>query len=85
MLPNYRIIFPDSFRNWNFKLITDEHLYNEDIEDLIKHYINVVYEDDIYSHNPTGIMDALCEDKGWEWEDGDIDDIVIYNWERKGT
>lgn len=65
-------------------LRTTEPHTEEEIRYLIDHQIERFCEtapDEDYS--PVDIMDSLTEEKGWEWEDLDYQEMEIENWKRE--
>ena len=76
----FRIKFKDGkLGNWDVKLRTNYPTTNEDVQDLIEYWAEINSRNaEVYS--PVDILDDLCEDKGWTWEDGDLEDVYIVNW-----
>lgn len=76
----FHLIFADgSGGDWCMILITSEPKTDDEVENLIYYYA------DINSHNnevfsPVDILDDICADKNWKWEDEEYDSLVITNW-----
>lgn len=66
--------------DWTMILRTTEPVSENDIRYLIDVYKKQISEyDDDYS--PLDILDEICDEKGWDWEDSDWNEVVIDNWQ----
>lgn len=79
----FRVVFRDYPDEWEFILYTDHPMSADEVESLVLYWTEV--NDRNFSvYTPVDIMDDLCENKGWEWADGDYEDIYIANWKKSG-
>ena len=56
--------FNEEFESWNMIIISDDS--KEHVTEVIKNYQktnNVEFE------SPVDLMDAICDEYGWQWED----------------
>ncbi len=73
----FLIIFKDKENSydWKFLLKTTVAKTDDEIQCLIS-YFSEISDRNIEGYSPCDIMNALCEDKGWSWEDGNISEIA---------
>lgn len=53
---------------WEMVLRTSEPKTEDEIKSLISYYAEIISRTE-ESYSPVAILDDLCEDKGWDWED----------------
>ena len=83
----FDLIFKDyDYKDWFITLHTSEPKTNDEIEDIIMTYADIV-SNGILSEDycPVDIMDRLCdamqdEGRDWYWADAIIDEVVINGW-----
>ena len=70
----------DGFDDWKMTLKTTEPKTEAEIISLIDYYAEVNERNNEGDYSPVCILDDLCEEKGWSWEDRDFDEIKIIEW-----
>ena len=65
--------------DWEMTLRTTEPKTESEVESLISYWAEV-NDRNKEDYCPVDIMDDLCEDKGWTWEDRDFGEMVISEW-----
>ena len=66
--------------DWLVILRTTEPQTEEDIRNLIDIHSDILYTSRDIDYTPVDIMDRICEDKGWTWEDMDWQEMEIIDW-----
>ena len=75
----FRLVFKEKDKelpDWRITLKTTEPKTEEEIKSLIS-YWDEVNDRSMEDYSPVDIMDDLCEDKGWSWEDTDYQELVF--------
>ena len=77
----FNLRFDAGFYDWTMTLHTTEPMTDEEIEKVISKYSEIVKMDAPYHYYcPVDILDRICDDKGWSWENLDWDEIIIKVW-----
>lgn len=66
--------------DWLMILRTTEPVTEEEIRNLIDIWSDILYTARDTDYDPLDIMDHICDDKGWLWEDMDWQEMEIVDW-----
>jgi len=76
----FRLIFTQNNRSslddWRITLKTTEPKTEDEIKSLIE-YWKEVNDRNMEEYSPVDIMNDLCKDKGWYWEDTDYQELIF--------
>lgn len=76
----FRLVFVEDGRrnldDWRITLKTTEPKTEDEIKSLVE-YWKEVNDKSKEDYSPVDIMDDLCKDKGWSWEDTDYQELVF--------
>jgi hypothetical protein len=72
----FRLRFKDRYKDWEMLLRTTEPETEENIRKEILNHCRL-YKASEEDFSPVDILDDVCDEHGWEWEDGDYRDIVF--------
>ena len=65
--------------DWEMVLHTSEPVTEEEITNLIEIHSEILH-DGGNDYSPVDILDRICDEKGWRWEDAGLDQVVIQEW-----
>lgn len=72
----FKLRFKDPISDWTMILRTTEPKQEEEIKKIIKSHAQN-YDASKEDFSPVDIMDDICEEYGWEWEDYEYQEIEI--------
>ena len=74
----FKLRFKDNGPGGDFRMIlrTTEPETEEDIRKEILHHCHM-YDASEEDFSPVDIMDDMCDEHGWEWEDDDYGEMVF--------
>ena len=76
----FRLVFiedKNNYGDWRSTLKTTEPKTEDEIKSLVEYWTEV-NDRNKKDYSPVDIMDDLCEDNGWDWEDTDYQEIVFH-------
>ena len=76
----FKLIFKDKYGDFRMALCTTEPHTEKEIKELIEAQKTRLLNDGYEDYSPIDIIDGICEEKGWDWEDADYQEMVIEDW-----
>ena len=73
----FKLRFKDPTDDWTMILRTTEPYTEEGIRNLIDIHSTILSDAGYEDISPLDILDRICEDKGWSWEDMDWQEMEI--------
>ncbi len=77
----FKLRFKGNYVDIEVILRTTEPYTEEGIRNLIDIHSTILSDAGHEDYTPVDILDRICEDKGWSWEDRDWQEMVIDDWE----
>ena len=63
--------------DWEMTLLTKEPMDASEVENIVREKCILYIETADYNYSPVDIFDSICDEYGWDWQDGDYDEIYI--------
>lgn len=77
----FKLRFKAKYGDYEVILRTTEPYTESGIRNLIDIHAMILSDAGHEDYTPVDILDRICEDKGWNWEDMDWQEMVIDDWD----